>query len=385
MAGAGVLWALALLTKIHAWFLLPILGHGRSSGCRPDAALAAMLAWTVVGISLFWLGWPWLWYDSWNRLQAYLGDGRRAVDDHGPVLRPGRRRSRRALALPLVLFRRHDSRSACWPSAPSGSYVAGANRRADPFPLLLAGTIVVFLVIFSTRVPVYDGERLFLHVFPAWALLVGLGFGWLWEHRLTSRSRPCRAGGLPVRSVSMASSRCTRSGSVTTMGLVGGLPGAERLGLELTYWNDPVDQVLLDRLAREAHAGASAALVPTLYPGQGILTTNRALGTARRHPERRTRGQPGPSGWSCRAAPRTGALEIKERLRRGRWSSGGRPYQARSLASRRCGISLRAARQQAGQAPRDDSRNSAAQCQIRKVRMPRPFARQDLRNFAPSL
>ena len=37
-------------------------------------------------------------------------------------------------------------------------------------------------------------------------------------------------------------------------GLVGGLPGAERLGLELTYWNDPVDQVLLDQLAREAPA-----------------------------------------------------------------------------------------------------------------------------------
>ena len=45
-----------------------------------------------------------------------------------------------------------------------------------PFPLFLVGTIVVFLGLFSTRVPVYDGERLFLHVFPAWAMLIGLGF-----------------------------------------------------------------------------------------------------------------------------------------------------------------------------------------------------------------
>ncbi len=45
----------------------------------------------------------------------------------------------------------------------------------------------------------------------------------------------------------------------------------------MTYWNDPVDQVLLDSLARQAAEGATAALVPTLYPGQGILTTNRAL------------------------------------------------------------------------------------------------------------
>ena len=63
-------------------------------------------------------------------------------------------------------------------------------------------------------------------------------------------------------------------------GLTGGLSGAERLGLELTYWNDAVDQVLLDRLAREGQPGATAALVPTLYPQQGVLTTNRALARA---------------------------------------------------------------------------------------------------------
>jgi hypothetical protein len=62
--------------------------------------------------------------------------------------------------------------------------------------------------------------------------------------------------------------------------LAGGLSGAERLGLELTYWNDAVDQVLLDRLAREGQPGSTSALVPTLYPRQGLLTTNRALARA---------------------------------------------------------------------------------------------------------
>ena len=61
--------------------------------------------------------------------------------------------------------------------------------------------------------------------------------------------------------------------------LVGGLPGAERLGLEVTYWSDAVDDVLLDRLARDGQPDATAALLPTLYPGQGALTTgfNRTL------------------------------------------------------------------------------------------------------------
>jgi len=60
--------------------------------------------------------------------------------------------------------------------------------------------------------------------------------------------------------------------------LVVGLPGAERLGLELTYWGDAVDRVLLDRLVREAPPDAPAALVPTLYyPRQGLVTTTRAM------------------------------------------------------------------------------------------------------------
>ena len=63
------------------------------------------------------------------------------------------------------------------------------NRQTDAFPLLLAGTIGMFLLIFSTRVPIYDGERLFLHVFPAWALLIGLGFHTLWNHYQTAAVR----------------------------------------------------------------------------------------------------------------------------------------------------------------------------------------------------
>ncbi len=37
--------------------------------------------------------------------------------------------------------------------------------------------------------------------------------------------------------------------------MVGGLPGARALGLELTYWSDAIDDVLLDRLAQTARRG----------------------------------------------------------------------------------------------------------------------------------
>jgi 4-amino-4-deoxy-L-arabinose transferase-like glycosyltransferase len=275
MAGAGALWALALLTKIHAWFLLPILGAWSFVCLPPRRALAAMAVWTVVGISLFWLGWPWLWYDSWTRLQAFWGTG-----------------VERSTIMTQYFGQVFADRDAPWHypwfyftvTVPVGLLALGAvglarswrDRRADPFPMLVASTIVVFLGLFSTRVPVYDGERLFLLVFPAWALLVGRGFGWLWDHAVsTARGRALLSVFLAVQFYGVVALH--PFGLSYYNALVGGLPGAERSGLELTYWNDAVDQVLLDQLARHAQPGATAALVPTLYPGQGILTTNRAL------------------------------------------------------------------------------------------------------------
>jgi len=183
MAGAGAVWALALLTKIHAWFLLPILGTWALLRLPPRRALAVMAIWSAVGISLFWVGWPWLWYDPLTRLPAYLGTG-----------------VARATIMVEYFGQVTTDYDVPWhypwfyfaATVPAGLQALGAlgvvqgwkNRHTDPFPLLLVATIVAFLALFSTRVPVYDGERLFLHVFPAWSLLIGLGFGWLWNHPL---------------------------------------------------------------------------------------------------------------------------------------------------------------------------------------------------------
>jgi 4-amino-4-deoxy-L-arabinose transferase-like glycosyltransferase len=275
MAGAGALWSLALLTKIHAWFLFPILGIWSLVRLAPRRAIPAMTVWAAVGITLFWLGWPWLWYDSWNRLRAYWGTG-----------------ITRSTLFVQYFGHVYADRDVPWhypwfyffATIPIGLLALGLvglargfkHGRADRFAYLLAGTISAFLLIFSTRVPVYDGERLFLHVFPAWALLAGLGFGWLWDERLkTSLGRSLLAAFLIVQVYGCATLHPFQLSYYSA--LTGGLRGAERLGLELTYWNDAVDQVLLNQLARDASPGAKAALVPTLYPGQGILTTNRAL------------------------------------------------------------------------------------------------------------
>jgi 4-amino-4-deoxy-L-arabinose transferase-like glycosyltransferase len=275
MLGAGFVWGLALLTKIHAWLLLPLVLAWAVVRVGPRRGLMAFSGWAVVGLGTFFGGWPWLWYDTLPRLARYLGTG---VD---------------RVVIQVTYFGRvYADREVPWhypwfyfaATVPVGLHALGVLglvegwrcRRDDRFPLLIAAAIAGLLGIFSTRVPVYDGERLFLMVFPLWALFIGRGFstawGW-WPSR-----RAWRAGlvvFLAAQGYGVVALHPFQLSYYNAF--VGGLPGAERLGLELTFWGDAVDGALLDRLVAEAPDGATAALVPTLAPHQGIYSTTRAM------------------------------------------------------------------------------------------------------------
>ncbi|WP_165223949.1 glycosyltransferase family 39 protein [Aquisphaera insulae] len=283
-AGAGLVWSLALLTKIHAWLLWPLMAGWAACRLRRRAP-GAIAAWTIAGVVGFVAGWPWLWYDTIARWRGYWWTSVART----PIMVEyfGRVTADRDVPwhYPWVYFA---------VTVPVGLQLLGVlglargwkGRKADPFPLLLATSIGLFLVLFSTRVPVYDGERLFLHVFPAWAMLIGLGFGDVWERAgrvatsrpIAGRSRLLRAGAVAFLLAQGAGTLSVHPFGLSYYNLlVGGLRGAEALGLELTYWGDAVDRVLLDRLAAEASPGAEAAIAPTLYPSQGIATTTAAL------------------------------------------------------------------------------------------------------------
>ena len=236
MALAGLAWGLALLTKIHAWFLPPIVLAWALARLGPGRAVAACSAWAAVGLAAFFAGWPWLWSDPVGRLRAYLGTGVERV-------------SIRVLYFGQVYADRDVPWHYPWfyfaATVPVGLLAlggwgwsgAGAIGRVDPFPLLLAGSIALFLVLFSTKVPVYDGERLFLVAFPLLAILVGRGFAALWDGRAGGRGWPGRPSGRPG----------LRGGGAPPvrpelLQRPGRRPaGGRRLGLELTYWGDAVD------------------------------------------------------------------------------------------------------------------------------------------------
>lgn len=275
MLGAGALWSLALLTKIHAWFLAPLIVGWAFLRLPFLKALRASAVWVASGVGLFVLGWPWLWFDTINRWGAFWGTG--VVRASIRVQYFGRVWNDKelpwhypwfyfAVTVPVVL-----QALGAW-----GAWRAWRGRREDRFPLLLLASILLFLILFSGPAPVYDGERLFLLVFPAWAILIGFGFAKAWK--TWGRKRLGRIALWAVMLGQTLGIVATHPFELSYYNLmVGGLPGAEKLGLELTYWGDPVDGILLEALARQAKPGEVVALAPTLYPGQGAYSTTNSL------------------------------------------------------------------------------------------------------------
>ncbi len=275
MAFAGLFWGLAILTKIHGWLLPPLVFVWVLARLPIRRAIPGLLVWVSTGLLTFFVGWPWLWYSATERLWAYARTGVERttilVQYFGSVYRdtevPWHYPWFQTLAtIPagLLLF------------AMMGLMAGWRQRRTQVWPALILAAILLFLTVFSTRVAVYDGDRLFLPVFPLVAILAGIGFQFLWNGASAGKLR---------RVILILFLLAQGAGLATTFPfglsyynlLVGGLPGAERLGLELTYWGDAVDPVLLDQLASRAREGDSSALAPTLAPSQGLVATSRSL------------------------------------------------------------------------------------------------------------
>jgi len=307
----GVLFGLALLTKIQAIILPPLvvvwaLSHWRWKAVRPLAV------WGIVGGVVFVAGWPWLWIDLPGHLAEYFGrtTGRLALN----VWYLGEQIVDREVPwhYPWVMF---------FVTVPPGLHLfaaAGVLRFGRQFQnrpelTLLLGSVVAPLVLFSVPgVAVYDGVRLFLVSFPGWAVFAGLGGALLYEWLATELARPPRSGERDAVSASQSKElhpekektksaaavrlaerlKLTRIGHPgiilaavfvgQTMGLVwthpyqlayynafvGGLNGASRLGFETTYWGDTLSRSLLREVARRVPEGSTIEIAPVLHQFQ---------------------------------------------------------------------------------------------------------------------
>jgi hypothetical protein len=161
------------------------------------------------------------------------------------------------------------------------------RRRWGRRETLLAASALFPLALFSLPgVVVYDGERLFLMVFPWWAIFMGLGGHALFEGLTRVRWRAREPVSKRAAAVILGVFLAGQGAGLVWFHpyqlsyyniLVGGLWGAERLGLEVTYWGEAVDAPLLEALNRHAQPGDCAVFAPTLYRGHAEAVENDYL------------------------------------------------------------------------------------------------------------
>jgi 4-amino-4-deoxy-L-arabinose transferase-like glycosyltransferase len=271
-AFAGVLWGLALLTKIQAVLIGPpvviwALWHWRRK------ALVPLLVWGIAGLAVFFAGWPWLWFDPWEHALEYFRSttnrstlyvwyfGERfadvAVPWHYPFVMF---LTTMPLGLLLLGMGGFAGRDAHHPSF----------RRDGKLQLVLAAGLFPLVLFAVPGVAVYDGARLFLVSSPMWAIAIGRGAALVWEW-LQARINIKLAGiiccGLLLAQGYglWATSPCYLSYYNLA---IGGLPGAERQGMETTYWGDSLTRDIWDHIAQTVPEGGIVHVTPVLHPLQ---------------------------------------------------------------------------------------------------------------------
>jgi hypothetical protein len=265
----GVVFGLALLTKIQA-VLLPIpialwaVWHYRSRAVVP------VLIWGGAGLLIFFAGWPWLWFDPIEHLREYFGRTTDRVQLHTWYF--GARYADRAVPwhYPAVMF---------LTTVPVGLHLLGgwglfAEKcracRQSREQVLLAAMLVPLLVFSLPGVAVYDGARLFLVVFPLWAVFIGRGGGLVWEWLIQKHSNRTATVALGVFLLAQAYGLVALAPCHLSYYnlFVGGLRGADRLGLEPTYWGDGITRSLLEETAARVPAGATVYVAPVMHQFQ---------------------------------------------------------------------------------------------------------------------
>jgi hypothetical protein len=314
---AGAVWGATMLVRLHGLLVAPPVVawlvwrwyRNRQQGPR---AIWPLAAWLCGGVAVLFAGWPWLWLAPVARFQQYLSSGTarqalhvfylgqvwndRDVPWHYPWVMFAVTVPVGLLALGAIgIWARLPGKPRCpHPNPlPEGEGTALANLFPKGEGALLGGAMLFVLLVFSLpRTPVYDGERLFLMVFPLWAIWVGIGAAWLCRshqaHGNPKRKRGNTAPGPRLRFGLLSDWRpgCTMVavvGFIALQGLglviyapchlsyynllVGGLAGAERLGFEVTYWGDTVREPMLAEAARRA-PGQTILFAPSLAPFQ---------------------------------------------------------------------------------------------------------------------
>lgn len=280
---AGLLWGLALGTKLNAFFL-PFIVFPWVLLADRRRFWPLALSFAVLGPLAFWGTWPWLWHDTlprfmeyfhfhfkhWEIGVTYFGRVYTLAPWHYPLVMI-------LITLPPVTLALSLLGLGTLPSASRGLHSTGlARRRALLLTLVGWGLLVNLIPSCLPSTPKYNGVRLFLPVFALLAVFAAAGFRAVLDGglRLVQR-RTGQAAVIPARAVAlvvviallgplMATGKFTPFHLSYYNALIGGLPGAVRAGMEPTYWGDVYRSAAL-WLSANAPRGARVWVEPAGY------------------------------------------------------------------------------------------------------------------------
>ncbi len=158
-----------------------------------------------------------------------------------------------------------------------GTGLAAWRARRDPLAIFLLLNMVTLPVARMFHTPAHDGVRLMLPAFFFLAGLAGVGFRWFGERieRLRTEEQPLDAvlaviAGFLLLPPAYGLYRAHPHELSYYNGLVGGLPGAQRLGFEVTYWYDAVTPRVLGAL-NDPESGLPISAVFSLPEPRSIV------------------------------------------------------------------------------------------------------------------
>jgi 4-amino-4-deoxy-L-arabinose transferase-like glycosyltransferase len=277
----AVVWGLAVATKVNAVFVYFVFVIWSLPYKYEEWMGRRLLVMGVLAIPVFILSWPWLYHytferiweyvlfitvDHWEIGQWYFNQFYMPPPWHFPFVIT-------AVVVPLTLFILFFVGLA--------RVLMRKEERPFGWYLILNG-FVPMLALAIGQSMVYDNDRLFIAAMPFIAALAAIGFYALVQllgRRLTGRTQLAAAVGLllivllpqiwSVRSIYPHLLSYYSEG-------IGGVAGAEAMGLEVTYWCETYNEAL-DYLNEHAEPGDVVFIAPwshdvmVYYQLQGLL------------------------------------------------------------------------------------------------------------------
>jgi 4-amino-4-deoxy-L-arabinose transferase-like glycosyltransferase len=264
----GITFGLALSTKVTAIFLIiPLIIWAQVIARK--SYTNNLFSMFFIGIPIFILCWPWLWHDTFERIVEfyrifltfksplktfYFGHAYSSTPWHYPLVML-------ILTTPLPVLA-----LSFW-----GFWNKKDQTRSLQLRLLLLVNILFFIILFSLPgTLVIDGIRYFLPVVPMLVILSGIGFDALLKK--INQVNKIKINVILFTVFLFPSVYWTIYLHPNQLSyynlLVGGSAGAEKIGMETTYWGEVLGPKEINWINQNIPQNAKVKILP-VYPGNG--------------------------------------------------------------------------------------------------------------------